>query len=498
MKQFWMISILLLSTFWLSACKQAEQDKVKYTSSSQGPVEADTPLPGFAACASTAQPILPEKWQSGAILQHFSMPDLIVANLHYDETAAAFRFTLAGIEQGIGDFLLTDSGSLYRLSGPLEQPDQCSLIGSTKMQLPPRNWVADDGLCVGDAPVIEKNLSWWKTEVPDMSPAGADWFWFDKDNNNLPFRTMFSKPTYDYGILGLFTFDYFANFQEVSETNLGQLKQLCQSSNADNKPSEPGFDPNSVVNLLGTDTLRKEERKALINNWIPGLEPTDTSLPASWPTQVEGTTFMTSVNYCYAPFPTRVYFDWSAQAQNTAMYWNQEGAIPSSCSQSPAFFVQEALLLGKHPVGASQTGYIYNRDSAGNASACHQVLPGVQMPNWMQVDSCIAKAQLQPGSIFNPTDEVVKIVHCPITKPGAAIPQMFWTWYSVSGKPMVFMQSNSNTDGTGLNLADYYSWTPGAQAPSGLFDLPTVCEGQPKVDVPESCHNCHLPLGPSD
>jgi hypothetical protein len=59
---------------------------------------------------------------------------------------------------------------------------------------------------------------------------------------------------------------------------------------------------------------------------------------------------------------------------------------------------------------------------------------------------------------------------------------------------MVFMQSNSNTDGTGLNLADYFYWGSEDSAPSGSFDLPKICNNQPKQDVPESCHNCHLPL----
>ena len=57
------------------------------------------------------------------------------------------------------------------------------------------------------------------------------------------------------------------------------------------------------------------------------------------------------------------------------------------------------------------------------------------------------------------------------------------------------MQSNSSpTDGTGLNLADYYHWKPGSVAPSGTFALPAACQGQPAVQVPKACHNCHLPV----
>jgi len=113
------------------------------------------------------------------------------------------------------------------------------------------------------------------------------------------------------------------------------------------------------------------------------------------------------------------------------------------------------------------------------------------VPNWNQVDGCECRAQIAPHSVPNPTDVPIKILWCPTD---LSAQQVFWTCYSDTGTPVVFMQSNSSpTDGTGLNLADYYGWLPGSMAPPGTFDIPASCIGKPKHDVPQACHNCHLP-----
>ncbi|MCF6299733.1 MAG: hypothetical protein L3J52_01205 [Proteobacteria bacterium] len=476
-----------------------------------------TPLPEFKSCSDSNRPLLPAMWESGALLQHFSDTELITANIVYDSVASAMRFTLVGMSGGSGDFLLLENGNLYALSDGYPNPTQCQFIATTELKVPGRQWLKKDSLCVGEAKVTNKNLIWWKYKVAPVSaeraansfshsapspslknldnfdskpPAGADWIWYHK-KSQLPFRTMFSIPNNNYGILGLFTFNYLPTFKALDKTNLPALKSICQSQKNTRKTA---FDTNNIEGFLTPHSLSNTQVKDLPSQWVPGLEPTSAELPPAWPVKAEITTFMTSVNYCYAPFPTRVYFDWKAQSQLTSMYWNKSGAIPSTCPQKPEFFVQDALLRGKIGQTYNNTGFIFNKDHVGHSSQCFQVLPGVQIPSWKSVDGCVAKAQLAPRSILNPTAEVVKILRCPITKYGAPVPQNFWTWYSVNGVPMVFMQSNSNTDGTGLNLADYYSFKPGKSAPTGSFDLPNICINQDKQSVPKSCHNCHLPL----
>lgn len=486
-------------------------------SNEPGTKEANLTLPKFSSCSSSQKPVLPAKWESGALLQHFSDPELVAANLVYDESAAAMRFTLAGMTGGSGDFLLTDNGHLYGLSGGYPSPTQCRFIGRSDLKVPTRQWLKDDSLCAGEAKVTGKDLVWWKYKVAPVTeavgrstfshsaprisrkkadsyasspqPAGADWIWYHK-NNQQPYRTMFSVANNDYGILGRFTFNYLPTFRLVKNTNLQALKDLC---GLQTKAENPDFNVDDVASLLAENSLSEEQKTTLPGQWVPGLQPTSHALPPSWPSTAGITTFFTSVNYCYAPFPSRVYYDWKAQSQLTSMYWNKDGAVPTkTCATKPEFVVQDALLRGRAGSSLNHTGFIFNRDSSGKPSQCAQVLPGIQVPNWKDVDNCVAKAQLAPQSILNPGNEIVKILRCPITED--PVPQVFWTWYSVTGTPMVFMQSNANTDGTGLNLADYHDWEPGRSAPEGSFDLPEICEDTQNRPVPDACHSCHLPL----
>jgi len=459
--------------------------------------EVSLSLPEFSSCSSTEKPELPEKWESGALLQHFSDTELVAANLVYDDSAAAMRFTLAGMTGGSGDYLLTDNGNIYGLSGGYPNPTECRFIDRSALKVPTRQWLNEQSLCTGEAKVTGKDLVWWKNRVvpngegygSSPSPDGADWIWYHKEGQQ-PYRTMFSVPNNDYGLLGRFAFNYLPTFRSVSNTNLQALKDLCSQQT---KAQQRNFNIDNVANLLAENSLSEEQEITLPSKWVPGLQATNPDLPPSWPSTVGVTTFFTSVNYCYAPFPSSVYYDWSAQSQLTSMYWNINGAVPQEDCLT-TFFVQDALLRGQaDPNGnLNDTGFIFERDRSGKPSQCHQALPGIQVPDWKKVDNCIAKAQLAPQSILNPSDEVVKILRCPITE--YPVPQVFWTWYSVTGTPVVFMQSNADTAGTGLNLADYHEWVPGQTAPRGSFDLPEICEIEPKQPVPGGCHSCHLPV----
>jgi len=220
---------------------------------------------------------------------------------------------------------------------------------------------------------------------------------------------------------------------------------------------------------------------AKAQEWIPGVEEceSENDLPPPWPEKVQGSVFMTAVSFPPNPFPTRIFYDWSQKAQNTSLYYYPP---PSSAEGNN---VQVALLTG-------DTGYIRIEDKAGTVNMCEQALPGPQVPNWKSVDNCKCLAQLAPNTVLNPSNVSTKVLNCPTD---AEAQQYFWTWYSDVGTPVVFMQTNSSpTAGTGLNLADYYHWLPGSVAPAGTFDLPTACDHKPKIDVPQACHNCHLPL----
>lgn len=434
------------------------------------------PLPEFAECESTNRPLLPAKWQAAALMQDFVMNSLMFGQFVYDESVQAFRFSLADRYGTELDFLVTHDRKLYLLKGG-ETPSSCSLLTTdSPYTVPTRDWLNDGAVCVGQAPILRREQAWWK----DKSDEGANWFWFNT-GNGLPFRSMYYedvKITDPVPIYEHFTFNYFPTFEEVSATNLDQILQLCLRSGDTPTPLE-SFDIHSIDSLMAATSypVPSAEPLAQVQKWIPELSEcsSPSSLPPPWPDQVQASVFMTAVSFPPNPFPTRVFYDWSQQAQNSSLYYNPPTATN---------YVQVALLTGN-------TGYIRIEDAHGSISMCQQVLPGPQVPNWNELDGCECRAQIDPGSTLNPSSVPTKILWCPTD---LSANQVFWTWYSDRGTPIVFMQSNSSPSaGTGLNLADYYHWSPGSVAPSGTFDIPSECLGKQKHEVPVACHDCHLP-----
>lgn len=438
------------------------------------------PLPEFTDCASTEHPELPPKWRANALLQDFVQPLLTFGQFVYDESVGAFRFQLATQYGASVDLLVTTDRTLYRLYGG-ETPTSCSLVtNDSPLTVPPRDWLDSQAVCVGEAPILERDQAWWKTP----SGEGANWVWYGTDSG-LPFRTMYYEdveitdpvPVYEH-----FTFNYFPVFEPVESTNLGQLLEMCAQA-GDTATALEGFDihkPDSIAAApAGAPLTSDSDHVELVQSWIPGLSECNPEipLPPPWPDQVQGTVFMTAVSFPPNPFPTRVFYDWTRKAQNTSLYYYEP--------ENPEDYVQVALLTG-------DTGNIRIENEQGRISMCQQALPGPQVPNWKNVDGCACRATLAPGSVLNPSGEETQILWCPTDLSAS---QVFWTWYSNSGTPVVFMQTNSSpTAGTGLNLADYYHWEPGSEAPAGTFDLPAACEGEPKEPVPAACHNCHLPF----
>lgn len=436
------------------------------------------PLPQFTDCASTEHPILPAKWRTTALLQDFVYPLLTFGRFVYDESAGAFRFQLANQYGFELDLLVTTDRTLYLLEGG-ETPTSCSFVmNESPLSVPSRDWLDSKAVCVGEAPILERNQAWWKTP----SGEGANWVWYDA-GTRLPFRTMYYEQTKiedPVPVFEHFTFNYFPTFESLESTNLGEIVEMC--GQAEETPIEiEGFDVHAPDTLAAAapDLTLEAASVEQVQRWIPGLgecDP-DTPLPPAWPDQVQGTVMMTAVSFPPNPFPTRVFYDWTQRAQNTSLYYYKP--------TDPADFVQVALLTG-------DTGYIRIEDEQGEISMCQQALPGPQIPDWKNVDGCKCRATLAPGTVLNPNPETTQILWCPTD---LSANQVFWTWYTNSGTPVVFMQTNSSpTAGTGLNLADYYHWEPGSKAPPGTFDLPPACQGQPKVGVPQACHNCHLPL----
>lgn len=462
----------LLSVFLLVAilfgCERSAHEE------GPAPAEAVLPPPSFTDCSLTTHPRLPEKWVAVGVLQDFFFDSLAFGKFVYDEEARAFRFMLSD-RYGVDlDLLVTEDRRLYLLAGG-EMPTDCQLLSDeSPYTVPARDWLDSGAVCVSEAPVLGRDQIWWKTP----SDEGADWVWYNT-GDRLPFRSMYysdAKPTEPVPIYEHFTFNYFPTFEEVSSTNLEQILSMCADS--DDEPPK-SLDFSDVESLLGTGSYPTPDSAGIerVQEWIPGLSECSSTgdLPPPWPSRVQATAFMTAVSFPPNPFPTRIYYDWERQAQNTTLFYYPP---------APQEYAQVALLTG-------DTGYIRVEDEHGGISMCKQSLPGPQVPDWKAVDGCECRAEIAPGTPLNPGSEPTKILWCPTD---LSAEQVFWTWYSDSGTPIVFMQSNSSpTAGTGLSLADYYRWEPGSVAPAGTFDVPVACEGKPKVAVPKACHNCHLP-----
>gem|GEM_PF-1614398 len=436
------------------------------------------PLPSFKACASSTRSVLPPKWEATALMEDFFQNTLWTGKFVYDEGAQAFRFALADMFGVDLDFLVTKDRKLYLLGGAGGMPTSCELLTTTSpFTMPSREWLSDAAVCVGEAPLLQRDQRWWK----NPSGVGANWFWFNA-SDGLPFRSMYyAEPTTPAPIFERFTFNYFPEFKSVPETNLARILEFCQSraktAIAAQDYAQPSFAP-----LLKKSTYPKPDAKttARVKSWLPSVTEcsSKSALPPPWPDQLQATAFLTAVSFTPNPFPTRIFYDWTKRAQNTTLYYDPP---------TPKNFAQTAYLLG-------DTGYITNVEEGGHVSMCQQVLPGPPVPDWKNVDGCECRGQIAPHSILNPSDVPTKILWCPTD---LQLKQVFWTWYSDKGVPVVFMQSNSSpTAGTGLNLADYDGWAPGSVAPPHTFDLPAACQGQqpPPHAFPKACNNCHLPL----
>jgi hypothetical protein len=484
-----LLSTALAATFVLAACSKEPAQQATTTAP---PPQTDTaiqpvksgelPLPEFKPCGSTSHPMLPAKWEATSLMQDFVLNTLWFGKFVYDESAQAFRFSVAD-RYGIDfDMITTTDRKLYLLEGEGDMPTSCTLLTmASPFTVPSRDWLAQEAKCVGEAPILQRNQAWWKSP----SGQGANWFWFDT-SNSMPFRSMYyadAKPTTPVPIYEHFTFNYFPAFKGVPSTNLAQIVQMCQSRGGANATATAEFSRPSIEPLMKRKSKYPNtdaKTIARIQQWIPGISECSSTkaLPPKWPDQLQITAFMTAVSFDPNPFPTRIYYDWTKKAQNTTLYYYPP---------TPKNYAQTAYLLG-------ETGFITFVEEGGGVSGCQQVLPGPPVPNWKEVDGCECRAQIAPRTPLNPSDTPTKILWC---KTDLQLKQVFWTWYSDTGRPIVFMQTNSSpTAGTGLNLADYHEWGPGSVAPAGTFDLPKACEGQKKQPgaFPTQCNDCHLPL----
>ncbi len=448
------------------------------------PLPAD--VPQLEPCGNTSHPTLPDRWRASALMEPFTGNQLVVADLIYDSSVPAYQAKMYGVQGGSANILVTDSEN-YLIYDVSENVRVCVAVGD-HWSVPSQDWLSAQAECAGEAPLIKTAVQWWKTPA-DPSPS-TSWFWYATDTR-MPWRTMFASPTQSPAILGDFAMSFLPTFEAVPSTNLPELVQFCQ------RTAKPRAGVTRDVTRLLSEKLApygESQRVAAIPNLIPGLsyaQCASTPLP-QWPEQLEMTSFMTPVNFAFNPFPTQAYYQAAAPGLRTRMYW------PPASGE----FAEDALLLGPN-------GYIVDRMLGSAPTTCAvNVVPGTPKMTWPTVDQCTCGAVITNNPVLSP-GETTQIMTCTMVAP-----RVFWTWYTAEGRPVTFMETSSPAkEGTGLALADYYAWNPGAAIPPGTFDLPPECttptltakkpahppmhHGRTKSmdaggGVPPQCYTCHM------
>ena len=99
-------AVLLSISMFLCACSPKPETLEEFGDQPVKDISAEAaqqlanpiPVPEMEACTDNESPVLPDFWQSGAILQHFSDRELVIGNLVFDSAVQALRFTLRGTD----------------------------------------------------------------------------------------------------------------------------------------------------------------------------------------------------------------------------------------------------------------------------------------------------------------------------------------------------------------------------------------------------------------
>lgn len=407
-------------------------------------------LPAFPACDPATPPELPDRWRAVAVMQPFLEGQIDVGEFVYDATVPAMRASVYGLETGAVDLLVTEAGS-YRLSGPHRAPTQCTALGRM-WQVPPARWLSEDAVCIGKTRLAGRIVNWWK--MPAHGDR-ANMHWYDA-TTNLPWRSMFVRPSREPAILSDYSMSHFPTFEPLKETRLSELRDFCHAQ-AGTAGAGDGTPPVAVRGLMRTgDAAAEDERRQRIGALVPGVSHGACSRMSAvrWPEQFVSTLVLTPIKFAQPPYSTVLYYDWTQAKTQLALMF--AGAKPD--------FV--ALVSLKDRIG-----YRFRR-LGPNAAICDADLPGLLRPDWMSVAGCQCRAVIERTSAFG-LDADSQILSCPIKDQR---PRIMWNWYTSAGRPLVFFEAAPKSGG--FLLADYRDWLPGKTGKPEDFKLPPICEAK--------------------
>jgi len=424
-------------------------------------------LPQLGRCQATAPPLLPEKWQATYLMAPFAKAQLVLGDIVHDGSLPATRVKLYGVKRGSLD-LFVHGDNTYALHSQGSKITQCENLGDTGWRPFPRDWLAGQSQCVASGPVGEIDVDWWKAPI-EPAPSSY-WIWY-KRSDQTPFRLVFQSTNDRLGILSRHALSYQVRFNAVSRTDLAEIANACRAANT---PAAPHALGERIAAMSQAPNRAEREIKQL----MPELASCSAAPFSRWPKRLAITGLMTPFDFNENPYATEVLYDWSVPGQRSRIFFP---------AQSPNT-AQDALLLG--PRGYNVT---YRRE---RGPTCAPVLPGTIRPDWASRAPCSCEAVIAGTTQLTPYG-TTRILACPLASPRAA-----WAWYSVAGRPTVFMVTSLPGDeGLGLfAVLDYWGWLPGHRVQRSVFDKPKQCEMLPVPTVPGTsaspppshCATCHL------
>lgn len=425
----------------------------------------DLPLPRLAACVSAEHPRLPQRWGATFLMAPFTKDQLVLAEIAHDGTIPAMRVRLHGIAHGSADILVTGRRTYLLTADDGGRIADCQDVGDTGWRPLPADWLGRQAQCTGSGPVAETPVEWWK--APSSAAPLANWFWFDSAGR-MPFRLMFVRPDESLAPFSLFAFTYRVRLETPEGTGLADAVGFCR----DHPRPGPDGGGGAVRQVIAAMAQSPSRSDAEIKRLMPELEEGCGGRPlAHWPDGFGLATLMTPIDIHHDPLPTEVLYRWDLKSQRTRM---------SMPPQAPDR-LEDALLIG--PMGY---GVTHRRKGAPR---CGGPLPGAVRPDWTTAGSCSCEAVINGTTPITPYG-ATEILRCPMTAP-----RVLWTWYTLTGRPIVFMETSAGSErGALLTLADYYAWMPGHQAADAAFAKPAQCTPTPQPSRSElgPCVTCHL------
>jgi hypothetical protein len=426
-------------------------------------------LPQMSKCASGSQPLLPVRWHGAYLMAPFTRAQLMVGDVIYEDSLPAMRVKLYGLRSGSADFFV-----MGRNTYSLTSEDGCKDLGDTGWRPLPRKLLAHNAECQGSAPIAGTPVDWWK--LPSNPAPAASWIWY-KLSDQSPFRLMFAHPSDSLSVLSWYAFSYQLRFEALPQTDLASIARTCQGAT----PGSAGVGRAALRDTISALARSPSSTADQIREIAPELQAScpDVPLPI-WPDILGMTIFMSPINRHFSPLPTEVLYDWELKSQRTRMH-----GLPNALTE-------DALLLGSK-------GYDIERKRDGQLR-CSASQPGTVRSNWTQTAPCNCEAVINGKTSLTPYG-TTRIMVCPMTTP-----RVLWSWYTLDGRPMVFMETSAAGDEKVglLTLADYYDWVPGHKFAPKVFEKPPQCPSPPPsansstargshhAAEPSQCSRCHF------